>query len=41
MAVSLSTTVTTPPPGSRTPWVRSLTHSPDAVTHSPAEITAA
>jgi hypothetical protein len=23
------------------PWVRSLTHSPDAVTHSPAEITAA
>ena len=23
------------------PWVRSLTHSPDAVTHSPAEIVAA
>ena len=23
------------------PWVRSLIHSPDAVTHSPAEITAA
>ena len=23
------------------PWVRSLVHSPDAVTHSPAEITAA
>jgi len=23
------------------PWVRSLTHSPDAVIHSPAEITAA